>query len=242
MADFEIKRGDRLPVFQTTLLDRSKQPITVPTGAGTKAELFMRAKTAASGSAPLVQADLTVADQSANKGVVSYAWQAGDTDIAADYWAEVKLTYATGQEQTYPTSGFIDLKINDDLESHLAALRIARQLGIRMLLEVTPEEVTRLRRMTDEMSEPQLYTDDSLGDLILVSPSLEAAASQIWEEKAALYLTFTDTTESGSTRKQGDLYTRAIQMANYYRSRANILNPPLPFNGGRATTRAIVRP
>jgi hypothetical protein len=242
MANFEIKRGDRLPVFQTTLLDRSQQPIVVPTGGTSKAELYMREATAATGSTPFLIADLLVADQDVNKGLVSYAWEEGDTDVDGDYFGEVKVTYDTGVEQTYPTSGFITIKIWPDLEAHMAALFVARKLGIRLSLEVTSAEVTRLRRMTDEISAPQLYTDDSLTDLILASPSLEAAASQIWEEKAAWYLTYTDTTESGSTRKQGDLYTRAIQMANYYRGRANILNPPAPFNGGRTTTRRIVRP
>lgn len=123
----------------------------------------------------------------------------------------------------------------------MAALRMARKLGIRLTLDVSDAEVTRLRRMTDDLATPQLYTDQSMTDLILSSLSLEAAAAQIWEEKAAYYLTMSDISESSSVRKNGDLYVRAMQMASYYRQRADVINPN-PYKGGRATTRAIVRP
>lgn len=69
-------------------------------------------------STPTVSAAATILDDGVDaslKGRVSYSWQAGDTDTAGTYQAEVVVEWTTGREQTFPGEGFLIVKIEDDL-------------------------------------------------------------------------------------------------------------------------------
>ena len=47
----------------------------------------------------------------ATEGVVTYAWQAGETDDAGNYRGYVHVLYTGGDDRRIPTSGFISLII-----------------------------------------------------------------------------------------------------------------------------------
>lgn len=99
-----MKQGDLLPAFTVTLLDgTSKQPVNL-TGASSIKII------ASQGGSVLF--DRTVTGNSS--GVISYAWQAGDTDTAGLIRIEIEVTWPGGK-QTFPADGFAEVTIVEDL-------------------------------------------------------------------------------------------------------------------------------
>jgi hypothetical protein len=80
----------------------------------------------------------------------------------------------------------------------------------------TSEEIAALRLLIDEPSST-FYTDQMLASLVDQAESnLNAAASDIWQQKAARFSTLVDITESGSSRKMSNLYSNALAMAKHF--------------------------
>lgn len=101
----------------------------------------------------------------------------------------------------------------------------------------TPDEVAELRFKTGLAPNDNTYgDDDALGALIDEKGSVNAAASEIWQMKAASYSTLVNVSESGSSRSMGDLYKNALGMAQYYGGSA-----ATGALGKTATTRSVVR-
>ena len=48
-------------------------------------------------------------------GILGYAWGAGETDAAGLYRAEFVVTFTDGLEDTYPSSGFVAVHINQEV-------------------------------------------------------------------------------------------------------------------------------
>ncbi len=69
--------------------------------------------------------------------------------------------------------------------------------------------------MADEPT-TDTYTDDALSALVDTKGSPEAAAAAIWQTKAGQLAKLVNTSESGSSRSNGDLYKNAVAMAKYY--------------------------
>lgn len=103
-----MKTGDTEPGPELTLLDAAGAPVNL-TGATVR---FIMA-TSATPRAIVVDAVAVLAD--AASGRVDYVWGATDTATAGSYVAEVEVTYASGRVQTFPTSGYFDITINEDL-------------------------------------------------------------------------------------------------------------------------------
>ncbi|KOX14983.1 hypothetical protein ADK66_03000 [Micromonospora sp. NRRL B-16802] len=93
----------------------------------------------------------------------------------------------------------------------------------------TEAEVARLRRITDLDENDPVYTESLLG-LLIDDLGIEAAASQIWKEKAAAYAGLVDTTESGSSRRLSQLYDHALKMGDQF-----IPPDPTPAGGSSYT-------
>lgn len=51
----------------------------------------------------------------AANGKVSYLFAAGETSTVGTFVGEFKVTYSDGSVETFPNSGFIDIKIENDL-------------------------------------------------------------------------------------------------------------------------------
>lgn len=102
----------------------------------------------------------------------------------------------------------------------------------------TDEQRLQLRRMTGEV-DSDTYTEQDLDDYIAIAADdLDAAAARIWGEKASAYADLVDITESGSSRKNSDLFKHATQQQAYFEG--------LSDTGAAAavpatTTRRIVR-
>lgn len=84
----------------------------------------------------------------------------------------------------------------------------------------TPEQIAQFRRMIGELQNESPWDDAYVSSVIDASASLNAAAARAWEEKAAIYASMVDTTESGSQRRLSQLQEQALKMAAHYRGLA----------------------
>ena len=104
MEAFYIKRGDTSPAIRYALL-----PATVVlTGATVRFQ--MRARNGAT----VIDAAAVVVTATGTP-TVEYSWQAGDTATAGLFEAEFRVTYAGGKIETFPNSGFIAIRISEDI-------------------------------------------------------------------------------------------------------------------------------
>ena len=104
-----VKRGDTLPALTLTVTDDGT-PVDLTEATGIR--LLVRASADRGSGDPYLEA--TLADRPAN-GVLTYAWQAGDTATAGTYRVEVEVTWPDGAVQTFPGAGYGDLRIVPDL-------------------------------------------------------------------------------------------------------------------------------
>lgn len=106
----------------------------------------------------------------------------------------------------------------------------------------TADQISRLRVLIDDPAgTTQTYDDTALSALIdQAGGDLDVAASEAWQEKAASYSRLVDVTESGSSRKMGDLYKNALQMSKHYSDK--VTAAAAPVSSTRARVRPIVRP
>lgn len=109
-----VKTGDTAPVVNATLTDSSGAAVDL-SGATVK---FIMA-TSSTPRSVVVDAAATlvqVGDGSDNsRGKVRYDWLAADTATAGSYVAEFEVTFSDLKVQTFPTQGFVDVTIVDDL-------------------------------------------------------------------------------------------------------------------------------
>lgn len=108
MADFTIKRGDRLPVIQATIKDDTG---TVVDLTGATVDFHMVHKTTRTVKVDAAASVVTPA----TGGVVQYAWAAGDTDTAGFYDAEFEVTTSASKKITAPNYTYISIEVYGDL-------------------------------------------------------------------------------------------------------------------------------
>lgn len=86
----------------------------------------------------------------------------------------------------------------------------------------TETELLRIRRIINDATEPFVYSDEELDARFAEDNSnFNLLAYHIWVEKAASYSTMVDTSESGSSRANSDLYNNAVKQANFYKTLAD---------------------
>lgn len=104
-ADFEIKRNDTSPAL-VYVLDPP-----VPLGGAT-AVFNMYPVSAPRGTPPLNREPATIEDPD---GVLGFTFLAAHTAVSGVFWGEFEVTYADGAVETFPTKGYITIKIGYDL-------------------------------------------------------------------------------------------------------------------------------
>lgn len=109
MPDLVMKRGDTTPTFRARCLDDTT-PVDLSSAASVK--LLMR-RYGASTSA--LSATMVVEDQATSPGWVYRAWSPSDLSVAGEYHAEVEVTWANGTVQTFPPTGWVTIRVADDL-------------------------------------------------------------------------------------------------------------------------------
>lgn len=108
-ADFQIKQGDILPLLTDTLTYNNGSAANL---AGATVNFVMRSMTL---SKVTTNAAATVTN--AATGSVQYTFTATDTAAAGLYQACWVVTFSGGQQQTWPTDGYIDIWIEPNLTS-----------------------------------------------------------------------------------------------------------------------------
>lgn len=110
MADFSIKRNDRVPSIAATLTDSLGAPVDITSST---VKFIMSA--APGGGTPTLNVAATIV--SAPAGAVRYDWAVGNTATAGDFVAEWEVTFASGKKQTFPSVGYNSITIVADLDN-----------------------------------------------------------------------------------------------------------------------------
>lgn len=84
----------------------------------------------------------------------------------------------------------------------------------------TEDQIARLRLLIGEETS-EVYTDEDLDTRIDTAGDLNKAAYEIWTEKAAAAAELVDISEGGSSRKMGDIYEQALNMAKHFGSQVS---------------------
>jgi hypothetical protein len=106
MMAFTIKQNDTSPSIQATLQNYNGTPINL---VGATVRFHMKSFEGA------IKVDRVATVTSALNGVVTYFWQAGDTDTAGSYYAEFEVTYSDLAVETFPNNGSIAITITPEL-------------------------------------------------------------------------------------------------------------------------------
>ena len=105
--DIWLKQNDTSPAIAHQLLDEAGAAVNL-TAASVKFMAWLPGAAAAK-----INAAATITG--AATGNVSYTPGASDTDSPGDYLAEWQVTFSGGAIQTFPQSGYLKLRVTDDL-------------------------------------------------------------------------------------------------------------------------------
>lgn len=108
ISTLDVKRGDLLPL-PATVLKHTDGTVVDLTSATVR--FIMRPVGA---SSPKVAASAAVIGSPVN-GSVMYAWIAADTDTVGVFRAEWEVTFPGAVPQTFPTVGYLEVRVFDDL-------------------------------------------------------------------------------------------------------------------------------
>ena len=110
-----IKQNDTRPKLVVTLLENygevDEAPIDLTTATSVK--FLMRAQDAPPSDPPKV--DAAAAITTAASGLVTYTWDAADTDEAGVFEAEFEITWGDGGVETVPNGSYFTVEVVDDL-------------------------------------------------------------------------------------------------------------------------------
>ena len=119
MADYIIKKGDTSPTLQATCTDSAGVAVNL---TGATVRFVMRALTATNVTTNAVATIVTPLS-----GIVSYAPTAQDTATAGLYQASFLVTFANATTTTFPTIGYIEIVVEEDL---VTATPVGRLVGL----------------------------------------------------------------------------------------------------------------
>jgi len=106
-----LKAGDTLPVFEAQLLHNG-DPYDL---TGKTPELHMNEEGSDLSSKQIDGVAMTVVDEV--DGQVKYEWSSAETDAEGNYDLEIVVVDdSTSQERTFPTDGFVGVRIYEDLQ------------------------------------------------------------------------------------------------------------------------------
>lgn len=109
MADFTIKKGDRLPSITATLTHSDSSG-----GLSTADSVKFIMRLPGSGVAKInAVAELTTTTDTALE--VRYDWADGDTVLSGEYQSEWEVTHVDGRKETFPNNGYNTVLIYSDL-------------------------------------------------------------------------------------------------------------------------------
>lgn len=106
-----IIQGDTDPLVMT--IEDANGPINV---AGSTVRIRMKSKVTGAGHTPIyslctVLQGLDGSGRITNKGMVQYAWAAGETDVPAVYGIQVEVTLPNGKVRSFPNDRMVTFEI-----------------------------------------------------------------------------------------------------------------------------------
>lgn len=111
---FHLKEGDTGPPLEVRFADDEYNPIELDSSTDTVTFHIEDED----GNA--VSMTNTASIENGPEGVVSYQWDASDTDTPGTYFAEFRVTFNEGQSdertETFPNSGYITIEIIEQVE------------------------------------------------------------------------------------------------------------------------------
>ena len=108
MDQYSLKRNDLEPPFEVVLSD-GRGVVDLTTAV--KVRFIMRNRAGVKVNAPM---EIVTGRE---VGLVSYAWQLGDTDTTGTYQAEVQVEWPNARPQTFPGDGYMKVQILKDLDA-----------------------------------------------------------------------------------------------------------------------------
>lgn len=107
-ATFYIKQNDTAPALEAVLTDSQGRARSLAQASTVK--FHMSTET---GNNVISGATGTIVN--ADKGIVLYTWQSGDTSDDGSYKAEFEVEYNDGKIETFPNSSYIKVIIKSEL-------------------------------------------------------------------------------------------------------------------------------
>ena len=118
---FEIKQGDRRPLFVVVLKDDFGEPTEAVVDLTTATAAFFNMRLQNGGAVKVNRGTATITN--AAGGEVTYTWGTADTDTAGNYEAEIEIAWNDGKPETFPGgpsgttdgTGYWQIVISDDI-------------------------------------------------------------------------------------------------------------------------------
>jgi len=105
----EMKRNDSSPPLSAVLLDKATRLPANLTGC----TVVFNMRPSGGGAAKVSRSPAVVTD--AAGGAVEYRWTAGDTDTAGTFEAEFEVSAPGNLIRTFPSAGYIEVIIAEDV-------------------------------------------------------------------------------------------------------------------------------
>ena len=210
----KVKQGDlQLPV-PLTLTDSLGQPVNLTANPA----VTITVRPIGSDIAIIINRACTIDTPAA--GEISFAWDTGDTDTPGMYLAEIQVAWVTGEPQTFPGDGFIEIFI----EADLAETPIRSMARTRLELAAA----TRQDPALDAAAVSSILDRARRADTTGRAPSdtgwvetydVLAAAIEAWETKAGIAACRTDVEAAGVKSARSQIQQNCLQMAAMLRRR-----------------------
>ena len=110
MADFYIKQNDLLPVLEANLQDINWTPVDLSNASNIVFHLREE-----NDATLKIEDGVVVIDANPKTGKVTYSWINTDTDTNGLFLGEFEVTWAGAKKQTFPSVGYISIKVIDEL-------------------------------------------------------------------------------------------------------------------------------
>lgn len=107
MAIYTIKRGDTWPPYSVTLKDENGP---VPLYGATVTFIMKQVKGPVVVTAPVPESAINI-----ETSEVAYPWTEDDTAAPGIYRAEWEVIFGNGKKETFPSEGWEEVRIYDDL-------------------------------------------------------------------------------------------------------------------------------
>ena len=102
-----IKQNDTSPPFTATLRDGDGEVVDI---SGATVKFLMRNRLTRA-----LKVDGVASVVSGSGGTISYTWASGDTDTPGTYEVEIEITFSDETVATWPSDGYHELSVLDDL-------------------------------------------------------------------------------------------------------------------------------